>query len=68
MSARRQAVWRLVGDGRTVTLASGIALVAGVARATGTHPTPAGAPWWVGIGLGVAGLATVGYAINRGGG
>lgn len=43
------------------------ALVAGVARATGHHPAPGSAPAWLGIGLGLSGLATVGYAISRGG-
>jgi len=57
---------RLTDDGRAATLAGGIALVAGVARATGHHPAPGSTPAWLGIGLGVAGLATVGYAISRG--
>lgn len=56
---------RLTDDGRAATLASGIALVAGVARATGHHPAPGPTPAWLGIGLGLAGLATVGYAISR---
>jgi hypothetical protein len=64
----RRAVWRLSGDGRAATLAGGIALVAGIARATGHHPVPEGAPAWLGIGLGLAGLATVAYAIAAGGG
>jgi hypothetical protein len=57
---------RLAADGRAATLAGGIALVAGVARATGHHPVPGGAPAWLGIGLGLAGLATVAYAIAHG--
>jgi hypothetical protein len=58
---------RVVTDGRAATLAGGFALVAGVARATGHHPVPEGAPAWLGIGLGLAGLATVAYGISRGG-
>jgi NAD/NADP transhydrogenase alpha subunit len=57
---------RLTDDGRLATLASGVALVAGAARATGQHPAPGSTPAWLGIGLGLAGLATVGYAISRG--
>jgi len=56
---------RLTDDGRVATLAGGIALVAGVARATGHHPAPGSTPASLGIGLGLAGLATVGYAISR---
>jgi hypothetical protein len=58
---------RLAADGRAATLAGGIALVAGVARASGHHPAPDTAPAWLGIGLGLAGLATVAYAIVVGG-
>jgi len=58
---------RITADGRAPTLAGGIALVAGVARATGHHPVPEGPPAWLGIGLGLAGLATVAYGISRGG-
>lgn len=67
MSTLRRAAWRLTDDGRVATLASGIALVAGVARATGQHPAPGGVPAWVGIGLGVLGLVTVAGAIATGG-
>jgi hypothetical protein len=67
VSQLRRAAWRLLGDGRVATLASGIALVAGAARATGQHPAPGGVPAWVGIGLGVLGLVTVAGAIANGG-
>lgn len=59
---------RTVGDGRIATLASGFALVAGAARATGHHPAPGAAPAWVGLGLGAAGLVVVGATVALAGG
>lgn len=58
---------RLTDDGRIATLGAGVALVAGVARATGQHPAPGTAPAWLGIALGLLGLVAVAAAIAIGG-
>jgi hypothetical protein len=61
-----RGLWRACGDLRVGALASGVALVTGVAGYTGAASTTL-APW-VGIGLGIAGLVGLGYAIASGGG